>query len=159
MTRCRTEGTTGNMATKSHPGALAALVESVRQRGLSPERMSERAREAGHRISRQQIYDYASGAVKKAPDTVAVDALAAALGVSRERVLRAVVEQWWGYSPDLVASDDRLADLTDEEQAEVLRYAEFVRASRKAQRHGEPRAGAPGRRRKAPPSGGPRRGS
>lgn len=159
MTRCRTGRDYGDMATKSQPGALAALVESARERGLSPETMSRQARKAGHRISRQQIYEYANGTVKKAPDRAGIAALAAALDVSRERVLLAVLDEWWDYVPDVVASDDRLAGLTEDEEAEVMRYAEYLRASRNAQRHGEPRAGARGRRRTAPPSDGPRRGS
>ena len=71
--------------------ALSLLIASeLRKPGNSLRVMEERARAAGHRMSRTQLNAYARGEVKKRPERAAVEALAAALGCPFPQVATAV---------------------------------------------------------------------
>lgn len=97
---------------------LTDLVLAVNSAGNSYRRLADRARSHGHRISHAQLEDYASGTVRKAPDRTMIDALAAALDLSREQVQSAVFKQWYGYSHD------------DEDREVLARPGQIVRGAR-----------------------------
>lgn len=71
--------------------ALSTLIASeLRKPGNSLRVMEDRARAAGHRISRSQINAYARGEVKTQPSREVVAALAAALDCPYQHVAAAV---------------------------------------------------------------------
>ena len=121
------EGTVN--ATEPLP-ALAAMVRHRHDQGRSYRDMSEAARKAGKTISHAQLQAYATNIVRKAPSTDQLEALAAALDTTLEKVRVAMIQQYYGYVPRSVAPDDAGTselfaavppDLSPDEERELAR--------------------------------------
>lgn len=123
------------MATERRRRSLSELVEHAREGGrVSYRDMSARADRAGYRISHSQLAEYAAGTVRKAPDQTMIDALAAALGVPRERVQASVFEQWYGYTPRGMPAGGGVllpVDVTEDEREELERLVAAWLAARR----------------------------
>lgn len=119
---------------------LAALVREKHDRGFSYREMSEAARRAGRLVSHSQLAAYASDGVRKAPTPEQMQGIAAALGVSFEKVYAAAIEQYYGYTPTSFGNaggrDVTAAipfDLTPEEERELGRVIRTWVAMRRSE--------------------------
>lgn len=137
-------GTIGPTVVRSHrtawlnaPVDLPSLIEQRRsQTGHDLRTMAERARKAGHPISRSTISAYMRGEVATKPSEERVAALAAALGVTFDEVAVAADETYRldGTGPPLEGLRAQRAEAwlrlteerTDDEVAELLLIVEQV---------------------------------
>lgn len=117
---------------------LAALVKSKHDEGRSYRDMSEAARRAGYTISHSQMQAYATDIVRKAPSSEQLEAIAAALSVSVEKVRSAMIQQFYGYVPRDLANvrESRVVaavppDLSPEEEQELARLVAAWAAARR----------------------------
>ena len=115
---------------------LPALIRARRSRpGNTLRDMEERARQAGHQISRSAISDYERGNIVTRPTRERVVALAAALGCTYEEVATAVQETYRleAESPPERQRSQRAeawlrltGDRTDDEVTELLLIVEQI---------------------------------
>lgn len=127
----------GTMVTELPP--LAALVKEKHDAGRSYREMAAAAQRAGYDVSHSQMQAYATNQVRKAPSNDQLEALAAALSVSVDRVRTAMMQQFYGYVPKELAvirespvSAAVPPDLSPDEEQELARLvAAWVEARRR----------------------------
>ena len=114
--------------------ALSELVRRVIDSGVSAREIQRRAQSAGHRnFTHQRVSELASGMTETMPKREWLDALAAGLGVDRDRVVAAAAEQF--YDLAVYEYDDQRvvisvpADWPPQKVAEVQRMVEAMIAA------------------------------
>jgi hypothetical protein len=122
-------------------GALSQLIQDANDRGLSYQKMSDRAvdPEGGARLSKPYLQRLVENPPVKAPSAAQLRAVAAALRVSERRVKRAAAEQWLEYeSTELAGYNDDVriivGHLAGMSEPELRRWRAMIEADERARR-------------------------
>ena len=121
---------------------LSRLVREVNDAGISYQQMADRARAAGHALSKPYFQKMATNAVTAAPTPDRLRALAAGLGKPLPVVQRAAAVQYLEYQATELAGYDEdvrviVAHLAGMEKAERRRWQAMIEADERAKRHDE----------------------
>ncbi|MFF7329749.1 hypothetical protein [Streptomyces sp. NPDC008150] len=128
----------------SVPGALSQLIQDANDRGLSYQKMSDRAVDAksGTRLSKPYLQRLVGNPPANSPSPKQLKALAAALGVSERRVKAAAAEQWLEYTAtELAGYNDEVriivGHLAGMPEAELRRWRAMIEADERLRRESE----------------------
>lgn len=124
--------------------ALSRLIQDANFRGLSYQKMSDRAvdPESGTRLSKPYLQRLVAKPPANAPSPAQMRALAAALRVPERRVKAAAAEQWLEYEATELAgyNDDVriiVSHLGNMPESELRRWRAMIEADDRARRENE----------------------
>lgn len=125
-------------------GALSQLIQDANDRGLSYQKMSERAvdPETGTRLSKPYLQRLVGNPPTNAPSPAQMRALAVALRLTEQRVKRAAAEQWLEYqATELAGYNDEVriivGHLAGMSEPELRRWRAMIEADERARRESE----------------------
>ncbi|WP_409469136.1 hypothetical protein [Streptomyces sp. HC307] len=125
-------------------GALSQLIQDANDRGLSYQKMSDRAvdSETGTKLSKPYLQRLVANPPANAPSPAQLKALSNALNVSARRVKAAAAAQWLEYEATELAgyNDDVriiVAHLGDMPESELRRWRAMIEADERARRESE----------------------
>ena len=143
MTSAATAPETGTDAPSSR-GALSQLIQDANDRGLSYQKMSDRAvdPETGVKLSKPYLQRLVGNPPTNAPSPAQMRALAAALRVTEQRVKRAAAEQWLEYqATELAGYNDEVriivGHLAGMPESELRRWRAMIEADERARREND----------------------
>lgn len=120
-------------------GALSQLIQDANDRGLSYQKMSDRAvdPETGVKLSKPYLQRLVGNPPANAPSPAQMRALAVALRLTEQRVKRAVAEQWLEYQATELAgyNDDVriiVAHLGNMSESDLRRWRAMIEADERA---------------------------
>ena len=124
--------------------ALSQLIQDANDRGLSYQKMSDRAvdPETGTKLSKPYLQRLVANPPTNAPSPTQMRAIAAALRISERRVKVAVAEQWLEYEATELAGygdDVRIivGHLAGMPESELRRWRAMIEADERARRENE----------------------
>lgn len=125
-------------------GALSQLIQDANDRGLSYQKMSDRAvdTESGTRLSKPYLQRLVANPPANAPSPAQMRALAAALRITERRVKAAAAEQWLEYeATELAGYNDEVriivGHLAGMSEPELRRWRAMIEADERARRESE----------------------
>jgi transcriptional regulator with XRE-family HTH domain len=125
-------------------GALSQLIQDANDRGLSYQKMSERAvdPESGAKLSKPYLQRLVSNPPASSPSTKQLKALAIALQVSERRVKAAAAAQWLEYeATELAGYNDEVriivGHLAGMPESELRRWRAMIEADERARREND----------------------
>lgn len=125
-------------------GALSQLIQDANDRGLSYQKMSDRAvdPETGAKLSKPYLQRLVGNPPTNAPSPAQMRALAAALRLTEQRVKRAAAEQWLEYeATELAGYNDEVriivGHLAGMPESELRRWRAMIEADERARRESE----------------------
>lgn len=128
----------------SSRGALSQLIQDANDRGLSYQKMSERAvdPESGTRLSKPYLQRLVGNPPAKSPDPKQLKALAIALSVSERRVKAAAAAQWLEYeATELAGYNDEVriivGHLAGMPESELRRWRAMIEADERTRREND----------------------
>jgi hypothetical protein len=128
----------------SPKGALSRLIQDANDRGLSYQKMSDRAvdPETGTKLSKPYLQRLVANPPANAPSLAQMRALAVALRVSEQRVKRAAAEQWLEYeATELAGYNDEVriivGHLAGMPETELRRWRAMIEADERARREND----------------------
>jgi transcriptional regulator with XRE-family HTH domain len=132
-------------AAESTPtGALSQLIQDANDRGISYQKMSDRAvdEESGTRLSKPYLQRLVSNPPTNSPSPKQLKALANALGVSERRLKAAAAAQWLEYeATELAGYNDEVriivGHLAGMPESELRRWRAMIEADERARRENE----------------------
>lgn len=128
----------------SPKGALSQLIQDANDRGLSYQKMSDRAvdPETGTKLSKPYLQRLVANPPANAPSEAQMRALAAALRVGERRIKAAAAEQWLGYvATELAGYGDEVriivGHLAGMPESELRRWRAMIEADERARREND----------------------
>jgi hypothetical protein len=125
-------------------GALSQLIQDANDRGLSYQKMSDRAvdPESGTKLSKPYLQRLVSNPPASSPSTKQLKALAIALQVSERRVKAAAAAQWLEYeATELAGYNDEVriivGHLAGMPESELRRWRAMIEADERARREND----------------------
>ncbi|MEV0556325.1 hypothetical protein AB0I27_23085 [Streptomyces sp. NPDC050597] len=128
----------------SNLGALSRLIQDANDRGLSYQKMSDRAvdQESGTKLSKPYLQRLVSNPPANSPSPKQIKALANALNVSERRLKAAAAAQWLEYeATELAGYNDEVriivGHLAGMPESELRRWRAMIEADERARRESE----------------------
>jgi len=125
-------------------GALSQLIQDANDRGLSYQKMSERAvdPESGTRLSKPYLQRLVANPPANSPSPKQIRALSKALNVSERRLKAAAASQWLEYeATELAGYNDNVriivGHLAGMSEPELRRWRAMIEADERARRDDE----------------------
>jgi transcriptional regulator with XRE-family HTH domain len=125
-------------------GALSQLIQDANDRGLSYQKMSERAvdPESGTRLSKPYLQRLVANPPANSPSPRQIKALSKALNVSERRLKAAAAAQWLEYeATELAGYNDEVriivGHLAGMPESELRRWRAMIEADERARRESE----------------------
>ncbi|MFJ8929321.1 hypothetical protein ACIRLA_22350 [Streptomyces sp. NPDC102364] len=125
-------------------GALSQLIQDANDRGLSYQKMSDRAvdPESGTKLSKPYLQRLVSNPPASSPSTKQLKALAIALQLSERRVKAAAAAQWLEYeATELAGYNDEVriivGHLAGMPESELRRWRAMIEADERARREND----------------------
>lgn len=125
-------------------GALSRLIQDANDRGLSYQKMADRAidTESNTKLSKAYIQRLVGNPPDKAPDRGQRAALSNALGVSLRRIKAAAAAQWLEYeATELAGYNDQVriivGHLAGMDESELRRWRAMIEADERARREND----------------------
>lgn len=125
-------------------GALSQLIQDANDRGLSYQKMSERAvdPESGIRLSKPYLQRLVANPPANSPSPKQIKALARALNVTERRLKAAAAAQWLEYeATELAGYNDEVriivGHLAGMPESELRRWRAMIEADERARREND----------------------